>query len=552
MPGVERILTRNDNWLCGAALYQIYPLSFQDSDGDGYGDLEGIVRHLGYVASLGVDGIWIAPFYPSPWRDFGYDVADYKAVDPRLGTLDMFDQVLAETHRLGLKVLVDLICGHTSTDHAWFRDSRRSRQGPRADWYVWADPAPDGTAPNNWLSVFGGPAWTWEPRRRQYYLHHFLPSQPSLMRSESVVTALLDAAEFWLEHGVDGFRLDAVDFLMRDPQLRPNPPVSPKPVDIPAKPFGMQHHIFDMAHPETRPVLERLRAVVDRYPGRVLLGKLSSQRGAAERIDRYTRSGGLDAAYTLDLPKRPFSAQTFHAALMAAGGSRSTCWSFSNHDVDRAASRWRPADADPARFNALLALLLCCMPGAICIYQGEELGLPQAQLDHTDLRDPFGLNFWPDFLGRDGCRTPMPWIAVARHGGFTAAAAPWLPLPHEHQALAADAQEGRTGSTLDIWRHCLALRRHHPALSRGDLGDVDEDGAVLAFSRSADGETLTAVFNLSNVSADYTLPPGRYTPVDLPMVAGRPADDVSVTLPPLGVWLARREPEERRNEIAGR
>ncbi|EWY36046.1 alpha-amylase [Skermanella stibiiresistens SB22] len=532
-------------WLNGAAIYQVYPLSFLDTDGDSHGDLEGVIRGLDHIASMGVDALWLSPFFPSPLADFGYDITDHKAVAPRMGSLDTFDRLLAETHRRGLRLIIDLVCGHTSDRHVWFEESRRARRGGRSDWYVWSDPAPDGTAPNNWLSVFGGPAWTWEPRRRQYYLHHFLSGQPTLnLRNGGVMEALLDIARFWLDRGVDGFRLDAVDFLMRDPALRSNPPLSSTPVEIPAKPFGMQAHVFDAAHSDVRCVLERIRSVVAPYPGRALLGEVSSQPGAGARIDRYAKPGGLDCAYTLDLPKRPFGVQTFHAALTAAGDGAATCWSFSNHDVERAASRWRPAGADPERFAALLALLFCCLPGSLCLYQGDELGLPQADLAFEDLRDPFGTAFWPEFKGRDGSRTPMPWIRGATHGGFTSAASPWLPVPAVHRDLAIDHQETRPDSTLNRWRRCMALRRRYPDLRHGALGRVDEDGSVLSFTR---GDSLVAVFNLSCDRAEHVLPPGRHVPLDIPLpgpaalIDGADAEGRRVTLPPLGALLARRE-----------
>lgn len=535
-------MSPSESWLRGTVLYQIYPLSFSDANSDGCGDLDGIFQHLDHISLLGIDALWLSPFFTSPLKDFGYDIADHRAVDSRMGTLDTFDRLLAEAHQRGLKLIVDLVCGHTSDSHPWFVESRRSKQADRADWYVWADPAPDGTAPNNWLSVFGGPAWTWDPRRRQYYLHHFLPAQPTLnLRNPAVVAELLDTARFWLERGVDGFRLDAVDFLMHDPQLRANPPLGPVPSGIPAKPFGLQRHIHDMAHADTAGLLAQLREVVDGYGDRVLLGELSSQPGAGQRIDRYTGQGVLHSAYTLDLPKQPFGARTLYSALMAAGTGAATCWSFSNHDVERAVSRWKPAGADPQRFAALLALLFCCLPGTLCLYQGEELGLPQAELGHDDLRDPFGMAFWPEYPGRDGCRTPMPWIGGARNAGFTDAETPWLPVPEAHRALAADRQEMDPASTLNVWRRCLALRRQFPDLKHGGLGEVDEDGEVLAFSR---GGRLVAVFNLSNARAEYVLPPGRYAPVETPLPAGTAVaaeEGVTLTLPPLGALLAIRE-----------
>ncbi|MFM2042521.1 MAG: alpha-glucosidase [Pseudomonadota bacterium] len=555
------------SWLEGAVLYQIYPLSFRDGNGDGWGDLWGVAEGLDHVAALGVDAIWLSPFYTSPLADFGYDVADHTAVDPRLGDMATLERVLTKAHRLGLRVMLDLVLGHTSIRHAWFEESRRSRDNARADWYVWADPAADGGPPNNWLSVFGGPAWTWEPRRRQYYLHHFLPQQPALnYRSPGALATMMDVARFWLDKGVDGFRVDAVDFLARDPDLRPNPPVAPHPVEIPAKPFGMQVHVRDMMHDDIRGVLAALRRVADDYPGTVLLGELSSQKGAAERIARYTAPGGLHAAYTLDLPKRPFSAAAFRTTLMAAAERGGTCWSLSNHDVERAASRWRPEGADPARFEALLALLLACLPGTVCVYQGDELGLPQADLTYEDLRDPFGLNFWPDFKGRDGSRTPLPWTPQAPNGGFCPSEVrPWLPVAGPHLSRAVAVQDRRTGSTLSLWKAALALRRDTPALSRGGLSHVDEEGSVLAFQRTEAGHTeagptertgtegerrIACVFNLSNAPARYTLPGGdgereagggnAWTPLRIPRPSGAPVPTYTngtITLPPLGVWL---------------
>src|ERR1700733_6169577 len=266
-----------EDWLRGAVIYQIYPLSFRDGNGDGIGDLAGIAERLDYVASLGVDAVWIAPFFRSPLHDFGYDVADQCDVDPVFGTLAEFDRLVERAHALGLKVIIDQVWGHTSTAHAWFETSRRARGGDKADWYVWADPRPDGTPPNNWLSVFGGQAWSWEPRRRQYYLHHFLAEQPTLnLRNPAVVEALLDTARFWLARGVDGFRLDAIDFLLHDPQLRDNPPRPQAGGVVPAKLFGMQHHAHDMLQPESLALLKRLRELADAHPGTALLGEVSS------------------------------------------------------------------------------------------------------------------------------------------------------------------------------------------------------------------------------------------------------------------------------------
>lgn len=540
-------MSQASSWLRGAALYQIYPLSFLDRNGDGWGDLDGVLDGLGHVASLGVQGVWISPFYPSPQKDFGYDITDHRAVDPRIGRLETVDRIIEATHGHGLKVILDLVCGHTSDAHPWFSDSRRSRGGEFADWYVWADPRPDGTPPNNWLSVFGGPAWTWEPRRRQYYLHHFLTSQPALnLHDEAVLQALGDTAAFWLERGVDGFRIDAVDFFAHDPQLRSNPAAAWNGAEPPAKLFSLQQHLYDMMHPAIHTVLARLRAVVDRYPDRVLLGELSSQPGAARRIAAYCGAQGLHAAYTLSLAKQPFTAQNFAGALSGTPQPEAICWSFSNHDVERAASRWLPPGADPERFNALLATLFATLPGTVCLYQGEELALPNAVLAPEELRDPFGIAYWPDFQGRDGSRTPMPWRSGAANAGFSSAVETWLPVAEPHHALAVDAQERRTGSPLDVWRDALRLRRRHPALTQGGVAAVEEAGSVLAFERATDGEELLAVFNLSDRPAEYALkrkPP--MAALDLPRPPGAPvpevtADGRTLVLPPLSAFLGRR------------
>ncbi|CAO3431855.1 Maltodextrin glucosidase (EC 3.2.1.20) [Azospirillum doebereinerae] len=539
-------LTQSPSWLRGAALYQIYPLSFRDRNGDGWGDLDGVLEGLEHVASLGVDGVWISPFYPSPWKDFGYDVADHRAVDPRMGSLATFDRVVERAHGLGLKVLVDLVCGHTSDAHDWFVDSRRSRSGERADWYVWADARPDGTPPNNWLSVFGGAAWTWEPRRRQYYLHHFLSSQPALnLHCEAAVQAVCETAAFWAERGVDGFRIDAVDFFAHDPELRSNPPALWTEAEPPLKPFALQRHVHDMMHPSVTAMLARLRAVIDRYPGRVLLGELSSQPGASQRMAAYCTPQGLHAAYTLSLAKQPFTAKGFAQALTGTPRPESICWSLSNHDVERAASRWLPAGADARDFNALLAVLMAALPGTVCLYQGEELALPNAVLEQHQLRDPFGVTYWPDFAGRDGSRTPIPWRADEPNAGF-GGGEPWLPVVDAHVPLAVDRQERAPDSPLALWRAALGLRRNHAALSTGSVGAVEDRGGVLAFERTEGDERLLAVFNLTDRPAEHPVRnKGELSPLVLPRApgAGIPelsADGRTLILPPLSAFLARR------------
>ena len=294
-------------WWRGAVIYQIYPRSFLDSNGDGIGDLPGVTARLDHVARLGADAIWLCPFFVSPQRDFGYDVAGYVDIDPLFGTMADFDALLARAHALGLKVLIDQVWSHTSDRHPWFLDSRTGRTAAKADWYVWADPRPDGMPPNNWLSVFGGAAWTWEPRRRQYYLHHFLDHQPALnLHNAAVMDALLETGRFWLDRGVDGFRLDAIDFLLHDAALRSNP-AAPAPEIVPAKLFGMQLHIHDMLQPEAAGLLARIRGLMDAYPGTAVLGEISSQPNAFERVMGATGgTDGLHMAFDSQSHRREF------------------------------------------------------------------------------------------------------------------------------------------------------------------------------------------------------------------------------------------------------
>jgi alpha-glucosidase len=498
-------------WWRGAVLYQVYPRSFQDSDGDGVGDLPGLIDRLDHVADLGVDAIWVCPFYPSPQRDFGYDISDHCAVDPTFGRLEDVDRLIAAAHARGLRVLLDLVGGHTSDRHPWFAASRRNREAPTGDWYVWADPRPDGTPPNNWLSVFGGPAWTWEPRRRQYYLHHFLSSQPALnLNNPDVQDALLGIAEFWLERGVDGFRLDALDFLTHDHALRDNPANPPANGAVPAKLFGMQHHHHDMIQPGTKPVLRRLRALLDRYPGRVTLGEVSSQDGAYERIAGYTEGREhLHMAYTLRPLRHGFDHPTVAALLRDAIATCERgwpCFSFSNHDVERAATRWAPGGQPDPRMTRLLLALLLSLPGSACLYQGEELGLPEAVLREADIRDPFGLTYWPEFKGRDGSRTPMPWRGDLPHAGFTTPrSAPWLPVAETHYDLSVSEQEMAPDSTLAFTRSLLRLRRDEPALRHGRAESLDLPAPLVGFTREAAGRRITVLFNLSDEAV--ALPP---------------------------------------------
>ena len=538
-----RAATRRDLWWKGAVIYQVYPRSFQDSDGDGVGDLKGITSRLEYIERLGVDAVWISPFCQSPQKDYGYDVADYCAVDPLFGTLADFDALLAEAHRLGLKVMMDFVPSHTSEAHAWFLESRQDRTNTKADWYVWADARPDGTPPNNWLSVFGGSAWEWESRRGQYYLHNFLKEQPDLnFHNPQVIEALLDQARFWLERGVDGFRVDAIDFGVHDQQLRNNPPRRARAAggSAPGSPFTMQRQLWNKARPELIELfLKPLHALTERWPGKVVLGEISGD-DALLRAAEYTNGGGLDIAYSFDLlecPGTPAAIRDVVARLERTLGDGWACWSFGNHDVRRAVSRWG-GDDPPEGLRRLAPVLLGSLRGTVCLYQGEELGLEQATLTFEQLKDPFGIAFWPSFAGRDGCRTPMPWQGAAPEAGFTTGA-PWLPISQSHRGRAVDRQDPDPGSVLNTTRAFLDWRRERHPLVTGTIRFLRAGADVLAFERATAADRMLCLFNLGASEQTYRAPEpildAGFSSAGA-VIAGR-----TVTLPPYGYAFAHLE-----------
>jgi alpha-glucosidase len=528
-------------WHRGALIYQVYPRSFLDTNADGIGDLKGIVSSLDYIAALGVDAIWVCPFFTSPMKDFGYDISDYRGVDPMFGTLADFDALIAAAHERGLKVMIDQVWSHSSDQHPWFGESRGDGLSAKADWYVWADPKADGSPPNNWLSVFGGPAWTWEPRRRQYYLHHFLPSQPQLnLRNPDVVAALLDIGRFWLDRGVDGFRLDAIDFMFHDPLLRDNPPRALANGALPLRPFGMQEHRHDMMHPDLLGFFARLRALLAEYPGAVTLGEISSEPGAFDRGADYTDRNAprLDMAYTLGLMKRQLTVADFAQLLREAERAIAEgclCWAFSNHDVVRAATRWGNGKGGPALSRLLIALLLS-LPGAACMYQGEELGLAEADVPHELMVDPYGLAFYPSFKGRDGARTPMPWDGGAAAAGFSAAK-PWLPVDPLHHDQAINRQAVDPASVLNFARRFIRWRKTQSALVLGNAKVLEFGDQVFGLQRSGDGQRILALFNLTDRPATVSMP------TDCAQLIGHGfearLEDGSVVLPPYGAFFAR-------------
>jgi alpha-glucosidase len=492
-----------DDWWRGAVIYQVYPRSFQDSNGDGVGDLPGIVERLEHVARLGVDAVWLSPIFPSPMADMGYDVSDYTGVDPLFGGLADFDRLVARAHALGLKVLIDQVISHTSDVHPWFVESRASRDNPKADWYVWADAPPDGAPPNNWLSVFGGPAWEWDTRRRQYYLHNFLASQPDLnYYNPAVQDAALDVLRFWLERGVDGFRFDTVNYYFHDRRLRSNPPADRGPEAGPTtNPYDMQDHLRDKNQPENVAFLKRVRTLMDHYPARASVGEVGETGARAiEIMAEYSRGGRrLNMAYSFEMLGEAYSARHFRKGVerfFKAAADGWPCWSFSNHDVPRHLTRWAAHAREPEALARQALALLLSLQGSVCLYQGEELGLEESALAFEDLTDPRGIRFWPEDKGRDGCRTPMPWDAARAGAGFSEGR-PWLPVTPAQAARHAAGQEADPGSVLAFYRAALAWRRSRPVLRDGGTRFFKTEEPVLAFLRQGAGESLGCVFNLS-------------------------------------------------------
>ena len=505
LPGPEAtVQSHGREWWRGAVFYQIYPRSFADSNGDGIGDLRGITNRLDYVAGLGVDGIWLSPVFTSPMADFGYDVADYRGIDPVFGTLDDFKALLTHAHELGLRVILDQVYSHSSSAHPWFAESRLDRLNSKADWYVWADPKPDGTPPNNWLATFGGAAWSWEPQRRQYYLHNFLPSQPDLnIHHPDVQDALLAIARFWLELGVDGFRLDVANYYTHDRSLRDNPP---RPGYAGPRAASYQQRVHNISQPETLPFLGRLRAVLDEYDHRMAVAEITCEQ-QLDRVIEYTARGNLlHTAYSFALLGGAMDAALIRgtvAQVLDAPGGPWPSWALSNHDVPRVATRWAAA-GEPARRTAPLFLaLLLMLRGTIFLYQGEELGLPQGNVPREHLRDPEAINNWPHGQGRDGARTPMPWDDTPQ-GGFTSGT-PWLPMDPAHRPLCVTQQQGDPDSTLALTRRLLALRRSLTGFAMSAIAWIDAPAHVLAFDRVGPGWRLRCAFNLSPTMA-ATLP----------------------------------------------
>jgi alpha-glucosidase len=477
-------------WWKEGVIYQIYPRSFADSNGDGVGDLPGITSRLDYLVDLGVDAIWLSPIYPSPMKDFGYDVSDYCAVDPVFGTLDDFDTLLEQAHRRGIRVILDMVMNHTSDQHPWFLESRASVQSPKRDWYFWRKGRSVGRPPNNWAAAFGGSAWERDALTGEYYLHLFDRSQPDLnWRNPDVKRAMIDVWRFWLERGVDGFRLDVAHMLMKHPELPDNP------FRLGLRDYDRQLHGNHENLAETHGLWKELRRVLDEYPDRMLVGEVHWRGEGAEA---YYGDGTdeLNLTFNFAMMFARYRAGTFRRAVedweRRLPPDAWPCWVLSNHDNRRHISRWanRPERA------RLTAMFLLTIRGTPFLYYGEEIGMQEAFIPRRELRDPPGVRYWPIYRGRDGCRTPMQWSSTP-YAGFSSTH-PWMRLGADAARNNVERQEADQGSLLNLYRHLIRLRRSTPALTRGTLRFLPErDRAVLGYLREHPEQTALVCLNFS-------------------------------------------------------
>jgi alpha-glucosidase len=514
-------------WWRDGVIYQIYPRSFADSNGDGVGDLPGIIAHLDYLNdgtpnSLGVDAIWLSPIYPSPMRDFGYDVANYHDIDPVFGTLADFDRLLAEAHKRGIRVIMDWVMNHTSDQHPWFIESRSSRDNPKRDWYIWRDPSPRrrgevqvGRPPNNWQSVFGGPAWSWDETTGQYYLHLFLPEQPDLnWRNPQVHDAVFAEARFWLDRGVDGFRLDVADAYYKDAQLRDNP------FRLGLRAYDRQQHIYDWNQPENHDLLKEFRQLLDQYPERMAVGEVGEHTA---HLFYGNGSDELHLAFNFAFLRCPWSAQAFQRVIEAwdkavgrftvppaAAGPPAgwPCYVLSNHDQTRHISRYAAGRFTEARARVAATMLLT-LRGTPFLYYGEELGLRQVSIPRTEIMDPPGKRYWPLYKGRDGCRTPLPWNDQP-NAGFTTGR-PWLRVNPDYRQVNVAAENQNPDSLLNFYRRLIWLRKASPALRCGSYRPlIQRPVGCLAYLRETVGQTVLVGLNFRSRPGAILLPPGEW------------------------------------------
>jgi alpha-glucosidase len=450
-------------------VYQVYLRSFFDSNADGIGDINGLIQKLDHIASLGaVDYVWISPCFKSPMRDFGYDISNYREIDPQFGSIADFERLIEEAEKRNLKIMIDFVLAHTSSDHDWFQQSRSSRTNPKADWYVWADPKEDGCPPNNWLSELGGSAWQWEPKRQQYYLKHFLPEQPALNWYNPEVLDEMEATlRFWLDRGVKGVRLDALAYAHHDEKLRDNPVRQGALAERASNPFFYQELSLSMGQAAGLPSMKRLRAVADAYDDILFIAEFRTKELAL----LYTAEGYIHTSYFFDfLTLESLSAQSLQAMISDIQEKfprKQFFFCMSNHDFARHVSRLNPKPGLESEFARAVAAVMMTLPFNYCMYQGEELGLPKAELTFEQLADPYDRAMWPLGTHRDSARTPMPWNSKSVNAGFSDAPTTWLPVVKEHYAKSVHDQEIAPDSVLDYVRALLEWRKMNIRLSDG-------------------------------------------------------------------------------------
>lgn len=486
-------------WWQKGVIYQIYPRSFQDSNDDGIGDLRGILSRLDYLDWLGVDAVWISPIFPSPMADFGYDVADYTGIHPIFGTMDDFDALLEAVHERGLKLILDLVPNHTSDQHPWFLESRSSRDNPKRDWYIWHDPAPGGGLPNNWRSVFGGPAWTFDEETGQYYYHAFLKHQPDLnWRNPEVEDAMMNVIRFWFEKGVDGFRIDVLWHIVKDKRFRNNPP-NPD-YDPDEKPYDELLPTFSTDQPEVHDIVERMRGIADEYGERLLIGEIYLP--IHKLVVYYGEDGsGVHLPFNFKLIELPWDAAEIDAVISEYEGALPPDgwpnWVLGNHDQPRVASRVGPEQARVA------AMLLLTLRGTPTLYYGDELGMQNVDVPQERVQDPQAKNLGRR-LGRDPARTPMQWDATL-HAGFTDDT-PWLPVGPEYEAVNVVNQRNDPTSMLALYRRLLEVRCQSPALAIGDYEPVEVGNEVVAYIREHGDERMLIMLNFTDLPKTISLP----------------------------------------------
>tara|TARA_A100001011_G_scaffold25603_1_gene25249 strand:+ start:203 stop:1753 length:1551 start_codon:yes stop_codon:yes gene_type:complete len=508
-------------WWETAIIYQIYPRSFQDSNADGIGDLQGITSRLDYISNLGVDAIWISPFFKSPQKDFGYDVSDYFNIAPEFGDLKDLERLISKAHALDLKVMLDIVAAHCSDQHPYFEESRQSKDNSKADWYHWLDPMPDGTPPTNWLSFFGGNAWSWEPRRQQYYLHNFLASQPNFNFSNPEVLDYFDEiARFWFEFGVDGFRLDAVHTINADkPPFKnnlPNPEFSPGPLPLDRQPFFRQLHDYaQLNQPSIQAFCSRMRQVSDSYNDRFLMGEVDGDNDDAMKVSKiFTQTGRLHATYNFDLLEWDGLTieemkEVIDNAVETFNDTGKLCFAFSNHDVPRSVSRQisrlNLKNEDSEKLQLLLLKLESCLIGSACIYQGEELGFEDVtDIPIEKMQDPWGIEFAYTFQGRDTCRTPMVWDATSPNGGFTEANQTWLPIGKQHYKRDALGEVKKEGSIYNSFSRFLAWRKKQPAfMDANNMTKLSGSQRQITFNRISNKQILRCCFDFDTLTASF-------------------------------------------------